>query len=210
MLPRVDWLRKRLAADSRSHAARRRVEQVRAAVELCRTHGIQTGMFLMWGYEGEELDDIEPTVQHVKKTQPDVFLTTVSYPIKGTPYYEETASKLVGIGDWGQSSDRDLRLRGRHSRRYYEFADLLLKSEVALEKAIGAHQRRTATTYRDGAAGLSKRPTRWRREGSSPDLPSAGDRRERRPCECGFRLAQDGGILRALPESAPPVLFEIH
>ena len=29
-------------------------DQVRAAVALCRSNGIQVGMFLMWGYEGEE------------------------------------------------------------------------------------------------------------------------------------------------------------
>jgi radical SAM superfamily enzyme YgiQ (UPF0313 family) len=112
-----------------------RVEQVQQAVELCRCQGIQTGMFLMWGYEGEEISDIELTVEHVKRTRPDVFFTTVSYPIKGTPYYEETASKLVGIQGWAGSSDRELRVRGRHSRRYYEFADQLLKNEVELSKA---------------------------------------------------------------------------
>ena len=60
-------------------------EQVRQAVELCRQRGIEAGMFLMWGYEGEQLADIEETVEHVKACLPDVFLTTVSYPIKGTP-----------------------------------------------------------------------------------------------------------------------------
>ena len=39
------------------------IEQVQSAVTLCRSRGIQTGMFLMWGYEGEELEDIEATVQ---------------------------------------------------------------------------------------------------------------------------------------------------
>ena len=67
-----------------------KVEQVREAVGLCRAHGIQVGMFLMWGYEGEEPADIEATVEHVKDCAPDVFLTTVSYPIKGTPYYERS------------------------------------------------------------------------------------------------------------------------
>jgi radical SAM superfamily enzyme YgiQ (UPF0313 family) len=37
------------------------VEQVRESVALCRAHGIETGMFLMFGYEGEELSDIEAT-----------------------------------------------------------------------------------------------------------------------------------------------------
>jgi anaerobic magnesium-protoporphyrin IX monomethyl ester cyclase len=108
-----------------------RVGQVREAVRLLREHGIETGMFLMWGYEGEDLSDIEATVEHVKVCRPDVFLTTISYPIKGTPYYDEVVSRLVKIGDWATSTDRDVSITGRHSRRFYEFADKLLKSEVA-------------------------------------------------------------------------------
>jgi anaerobic magnesium-protoporphyrin IX monomethyl ester cyclase len=96
-----------------------------------REHGIETGMFLMWGYEGEELSDIEATVEHVKTCRPDIFLTTVSYPIKGTPYYDDVSPKLVRIGEWTASTDRDVRVAGRHSRRFYQFADQLLKSEVA-------------------------------------------------------------------------------
>jgi anaerobic magnesium-protoporphyrin IX monomethyl ester cyclase len=108
-----------------------RIPQVREAVRLLREHGIETGMFLMWGYEGEDLGDIEATVEHVKECRPDIFLTTVSYPIKGTPYFEEVAPKLVRIGQWSTSTDRDVRIGGRHSRRFYQFADQLLKSETA-------------------------------------------------------------------------------
>ncbi|HEV8148121.1 MAG TPA: radical SAM protein [Bryobacteraceae bacterium] len=108
-----------------------RAEQVREAVAMLRAQGIETGMFLMWGYEGEEVADIEATVKHVKSCQPDVFLTTVSYPIKGTPYHDEVAAKLVTIGEWAQSTDREVRIVGRHSRRFYQFADQLLKSEFA-------------------------------------------------------------------------------
>lgn len=111
-----------------------RVEQVREAIQLCRARGIQTGMFLMWGYEGEELSDIEATVEHVKASLPDIFLTTVSYPIKGTPYYDEVAPRLENLMEWQQSTDRDLKIRGRHSRQYFHWADQLLKSEVALYK----------------------------------------------------------------------------
>ncbi len=114
------------------------VEQVQEAVRLCREQGIQTGIFLMWGYEGEELSDIEATIEHVKACAPDVFLTTVSYPIKGTPYYDEVAPRLVQIENWTDSTDRDLEIAGRHSKRYYEFANRLLKSEVALHRLNGA------------------------------------------------------------------------
>ncbi len=110
------------------------VEQVRESVRLCQQQGIQTGMFLMWGYNGEELSDIEATVQHVKSCQPDVFLTTVSYPIQGTPYYDEVAPRLMQVRDWAESTDRELKIAGRHSRGFYQFADQLLKSEVTLQK----------------------------------------------------------------------------
>ncbi len=52
-------------------------------------------MFLMWGYEGEELEDIEATVEHVKADAiPDIFFTTVSYPIKGTGYFDKVRERV--------------------------------------------------------------------------------------------------------------------
>ncbi len=108
-----------------------RVDQVRDSVRILRDHGIETGMFLMWGYEGEDLGDIEATVEHVKSCRPNIFLTTVSYPIKGTPYFDDVAPRLVRLNDFSTSTDRDVRIANRHSRRFYQFADQLLKSEVA-------------------------------------------------------------------------------
>ncbi len=117
------------------------VGQVRNAVSLCKSRGIQTGMFLMWGYEGEQLEDIEATVEHVKLSDPDIFLTTVAYPIKGTPYFEDVASRLVSTRTWQEGSDRDYILRGRHSRRFYAFADQLLRSEVELARTLRSSDR---------------------------------------------------------------------
>src|SRR5246500_397619 len=107
-----------------------KIEQVQNAVRMSRERGIQSGMFLMWGYEGEELEDIEATIHHVSKTKPDIFFTTVSYPIKGTPYYQQVQSKLVQLKPWAQSSDRDIKIAGRHSRAYYAYADKLLRDDV--------------------------------------------------------------------------------
>lgn len=111
-----------------------KVEQVQSAVELCRTRGIQSGMFLMWGYEDEQMPDIEATIQHVKRSQPDIFFTTVAYPIKGTPYYERAKDRLVQPQSWSTSSDREVKIKGRHSRRFYDHADRLLRDEVALSR----------------------------------------------------------------------------
>jgi anaerobic magnesium-protoporphyrin IX monomethyl ester cyclase len=110
------------------------VAQVQAAVALCKSRAIQTGMFLMWGYAGEELEDVEATIEHVKRTNPDIFFTTVAYPIKGTPYYAQTANSLVQVKPWQESSDRELAVRGRRSPEFYGLADRLLKNEVELAR----------------------------------------------------------------------------
>ncbi len=107
------------------------IAQVRSAVSLLKQRGIQTGMFLMWGYDGEQICDIEATVEHVKQCRPDVFFTTVSYPIKGTPYFDRVQPNLVTLRPWAESTDRDFLIRGRHSRRFYAQADELLRSETA-------------------------------------------------------------------------------
>jgi anaerobic magnesium-protoporphyrin IX monomethyl ester cyclase len=111
-----------------------KLEQVREAVRLCRDRGIQSGMFVMWGYEGEEVEDIEATVEHVKSSLPDILLTTIAYPIKGTSYYGKVASRLTYSSDWAHTTDRDVAIRGRQSQDFYRYADRLLKSEMALQK----------------------------------------------------------------------------
>jgi anaerobic magnesium-protoporphyrin IX monomethyl ester cyclase len=115
-----------------------KIEQVQRAIEQSRARNIQSGMFLMWGYEGEEMDDIEATIRHVSRSQPDIFFTTISYPIKGTPYYQQVESRLVQLVPWSKSSDREIKIRGRHSRAFYAHADSLLRDEVQLARVAGA------------------------------------------------------------------------
>jgi anaerobic magnesium-protoporphyrin IX monomethyl ester cyclase len=128
-----------------------KVEQVQQAVALTRERGIESGMFLMWGYEGEELDDIEATIKHVSTSQPDIFFTTVSYPIKGTPYYNKVSDRLVQLKPWGVGSDREIKIKGRHSKTFYSYADRLLKDEVQLARLSGtsAEDSDVAATLRD-------------------------------------------------------------
>jgi radical SAM superfamily enzyme YgiQ (UPF0313 family) len=126
------------------------VEQVRSAVAFCKRAGIQTGMFLMWGYEGEEISEIEATIDHVKQCRPDIFFTTVSYPIKGTPYFDKVADRLVTLGKWHERTDRDIQIRGRHSWNFYKRADELLRSETSEEPDIDLIQATRAALH--GAA----------------------------------------------------------
>jgi anaerobic magnesium-protoporphyrin IX monomethyl ester cyclase len=111
------------------------VADVQAKTRLLKQYGIETGMFIMLGYEGEEIRDLEETVEHLKKSNPDIFLTTVAYPIKGTPYYAEVEDRVFSDKSWDERSDRDLTVAGRRSRRFYAFATRWMVNEVALNRA---------------------------------------------------------------------------
>jgi radical SAM superfamily enzyme YgiQ (UPF0313 family) len=106
------------------------VAQVQHATGLLQRRGIQVGMFIMLGYEGEDQSDLEATAEHLKRAAPDVFLTTVAYPIKGTPYFDEVQGRLRQDGDWASRSDRDLVVSGRRTPAYYRFARRYLVGEV--------------------------------------------------------------------------------
>jgi radical SAM superfamily enzyme YgiQ (UPF0313 family) len=117
-----------------------KVEEIRHKLGLLRRYGIQTGLFIMLGYESETLDDIQATVEHLKRTRPDTFLTTVAYPIKGTPYYADVEARLISMLPWEQRTDRDLSVAGRHSKRYYAFATRWMVNEVALHRLTTSPQ----------------------------------------------------------------------
>ncbi|MDZ4764761.1 MAG: radical SAM protein [Chloroflexota bacterium] len=110
-------------------------DDVRAKTHLLQQHGIETGMFIMLGYEGEQIADLEETVDHLKRSNPDIFLTTVAYPIKGTPYYAEVEPRIFSMKAWTERSDRDLEIAGRRSRRFYRYATRWMVNEVALNRA---------------------------------------------------------------------------
>jgi anaerobic magnesium-protoporphyrin IX monomethyl ester cyclase len=110
------------------------VDQVHTAADRLRRRGIEVGMFIMLGYDGEQMSDLRATVDHLKRTAPDVFLTTVSYPIKGTPYYDTVADRLSSPKAWHEGTDRDLVVRGRPVRRYYDFARRWMTAEVARDQ----------------------------------------------------------------------------
>lgn len=111
-----------------------KVEQVQAMTHVLKRRGIQTGMFIMLGYEGEEVEDLAATVDHLKQSAPDTFLTTVAYPIKGTLYYQKVENRVLARADWDQRSDRQLTVKGRHSKRFYSFATRWMVNAVALHR----------------------------------------------------------------------------
>lgn len=110
------------------------VARVKEVVHLLQRYGIEAGMFIMLGYDGEQISDLEETVQTLKDANPDVFLTTVAYPIKGTKYYEKVADNVIPLKPWHEGSDRDHTVAGRRSQRFYRHATRWMVGEVAFHQ----------------------------------------------------------------------------
>lgn len=162
-------------------AMKRKVDarDVQHKTHLLQQAGIETGMFIMLGYRGETVQDLVDTVQHLKVSNPDIFLTTIAYPIKGTPYYAEVEADILTSGAWENTADRDLTVAGRYSKRFYSFATRWMVSEVALNRARkngGTSPRRQAKWWlnaRVGQAGMWL--TRHERETSGTPLAQMPD-----------------------------------
>lgn len=130
------------------------IEQVDIATKEAQKRGIQVGMFLMWGYGDENILDIDETVKSVGRINPDIYLTTVAYPIKGTEFYKDHEENIIAKVKWEEGSDRDLMLSGRKSDRYYRLANKYLKSHV---------QSLTLKSKNSPLAGMKSKHARWAR-----------------------------------------------
>ena len=129
---------------------RTKAPRVAEVVQQLQRYGIEAGMFIMLGYDGEEIVDLEETVDLLKQANPNQFLTTVAYPIKNTPYYNEVKDRVIPLKQWTKGSDRDFTVAGRHSRRYYQMATRWMVNEVALHQ----ERQRDAPNYRRMAKAL--------------------------------------------------------
>ena len=115
-----------------------KVDDVAPCTRLLQAHGIQVGMFIMLGYEGEDVPELHESLELIKKANPDTFLTTVAYPIAGTPYYNTVADRVIRPGPWTHCTDRELSVAGRHSKRFYSFATRWMVNEVRVHRLAQA------------------------------------------------------------------------
>jgi anaerobic magnesium-protoporphyrin IX monomethyl ester cyclase len=81
---------------------------------------VRVAYFLQFGYTGETKEDIEKTIQMVKRNEPDDIGISVSYPLPGTVFYEKVKSQLGEKQNWKDSDDLDLMFSGTYSSKFYK------------------------------------------------------------------------------------------
>src|SRR5262249_41097235 len=107
-----------------------RVEDIHAAIQNLRRHGIRCCLFLQVGYLGEAWDDIEATIRMVRETQPDDVGVSVSYPLPNTRFHTIVQSRLSEKSNWRDSGDLSNMIQGQFPGEMYRALADALHHEV--------------------------------------------------------------------------------
>ena len=95
------------------------VGQIRQATQLLRAKKLKIGFFLQFGYLGENLQDIEATIQMVLELMPDDLGISVSYPLPGTKFYDKVKGQLREKENWSDSDDLAMMFQSTFNKEYY-------------------------------------------------------------------------------------------
>ena len=101
-----------------------KVAQIYKTAQICRDLGIETYFYMMVGYPGETWDDLKLSVKMLRETRPDIFSTTIAYPLPGTTFFEQVQHLLphdaCTMPDWDYTAENRLLFqRGQYSTAFY-------------------------------------------------------------------------------------------
>ena len=96
--------------------------ETRLMIYKARAAGIETGTFIMLGYPGETIEDIEETVEHLVACDPEYFTLTIAYPITGTELHNEVQAIMTDELDWLTTNDRQQDFERTYPRAFYGYA----------------------------------------------------------------------------------------
>ncbi len=96
-----------------------RLDQIYAARNILKSHGIRVGFFLQFGYPNEAWEDIRSTIEMVRETVPDDIGISVSYPLPGTNFYDRVAIDINGKSNWMESGDLSVIFNAAYKNEFY-------------------------------------------------------------------------------------------
>jgi anaerobic magnesium-protoporphyrin IX monomethyl ester cyclase len=105
------------------------VEQIRHAARRLQQAGIQVGMFLQFGYPGEEWDDVQQTLALVREIAPDDIGVSVSYPLPGTRFHERVRADLGSKQNWVDSDDLAMMYQAPYPPQFYRLLHQVVHHE---------------------------------------------------------------------------------
>jgi anaerobic magnesium-protoporphyrin IX monomethyl ester cyclase len=108
------------------------VEQILQARQNLKSAGIRACFFLQFGYPGETWEDIQMTIDLVRRARPDDIGISVSYPLPGTKFHTLVREQLESKTNWEDSEDLAMMFRGTYTDEFYRALHDALHLEVDL------------------------------------------------------------------------------
>jgi radical SAM superfamily enzyme YgiQ (UPF0313 family) len=96
------------------------IEQIAESTKLLKQYGIKPAFFLQFGYLGETMEDIQLTLEMVKKLVPADIGISVSYPLPGTKFYEKVREQLGEKTNWTDSDELALMFQNTYKPDFYK------------------------------------------------------------------------------------------
>jgi radical SAM superfamily enzyme YgiQ (UPF0313 family) len=106
------------------------LSDVYTARQRLREAGIRACFFLQFGYPGEGWDELQETIQFVRKTRPDDIGISFSYPLPGTVFYERVQAQLGAKRNWADSDDLCIMFQAAYTSEFYRAVRNALHTEA--------------------------------------------------------------------------------
>ncbi len=113
-----------------------KVSQIYDATRLLKEKGVKIAFFIQFGYLGETKEDINKTIQMIKKLVPDNLGISISYPLPGTSFYDKVKDDLKLKANWTDSDELAMMFQGTFNSKYYKKLHRYVHKEYRKSQAI--------------------------------------------------------------------------
>jgi anaerobic magnesium-protoporphyrin IX monomethyl ester cyclase len=136
-----------------------KLAQVERAAAALRREGIRQFWFLMLGYPGETLEDIEATLRLFRKYSPEEYSVSIAVPVPGTRFYEAVKDRLRNGGRSSPRSTggRSLLYEAVYPEALYRWTQARFGFEASLSKARGKLREPVLRGIEEAADALDRR-----------------------------------------------------
>ncbi len=94
--------------------------QIAEATQLLKNNNIKPSFFIQFGYLGETKDDIKATIQMITTLLPSSIGISVSYPLKGTLFYEKVKADMHEKTNWTDSDELQMMFNNTYQPAFYK------------------------------------------------------------------------------------------
>ncbi|MGI0055406.1 MAG: B12-binding domain-containing radical SAM protein [Thermoplasmata archaeon] len=113
-----------------------KLAQIERTAQALRHERIRQFWFLMLGFPGETLQDIEATLELFRRFSPEEYSVSIAVPVPGTRFFEQVKERLTGNAPASRGAGgRTLLYETTYSQSLYRWEQARFELEAALGKA---------------------------------------------------------------------------